>query len=94
MEIPETKKSEDVIQEKPAPAEPESEQKTEEINPKKDSTTAPGDATATDIDYKAKYAELEEKMKKLQEQNTKQDISKENVKDPMQGVDDFLKSLM
>lgn len=94
MEIPETKKSEDVIQEKPAPAEPESEQKTEEIIPQKDSTTAPGDATAEDIDYKAKYTELEEKMKKLQEQNTKQDISKENVKDPMQGVDDFLKSLM
>ena len=94
MEIPETKKSEDVIQEKTAPAEPESEQKTEEIIPQKDSTAAPGDATAEDIDYKAKYTELEEKMKKLQEQNTKQDISKENVKDPMQGVDDFLKSLM
>ena len=94
MEIPETKKSEDVIQEKPASAEPESEQKTEEIIPQKASTTTPGDVNAEEIDYKLKYEELEEKMKKLQEQNTKQDISKENVKDPMQGVDDFLKSLM
>ena len=92
--VPEPKNPEGITQEEPAPAEPKSEQKTEEIIPQKASTTTPGDATAEDIDYKAKYTELEEKMKKLQEQNTKQDISKENVKDPMQGVDDFLKSLM
>ena len=49
---------------------------------------------AEDIDYKAKYDELEAKMKKLQEQNTRQDISGQKSADPMQGVDDFLKSLM
>ena len=49
---------------------------------------------AEDIDYKAKYEELEAKMKKLQEQNTRQDISTQKSADPMQGVDDFLKSLM
>ena len=94
MEIPETKKSEDVIQEKPASAEPESEQKTEEIIPQKASTTTPGDVNAEEIDYKLKYEELEEKMKKLQEQNTRQDISGQKSSDPLEGVDDFLKSLM
>lgn len=46
------------------------------------------------IDYKAKYDELEAKFKKLQEQNIRQDISGQKISDPMQGVDDFLKSLM
>ena len=91
---PEPKNPEGTTQEEPAPAEPESEQKTQEIIPEKASTIAPGDANAEVIDYKAKYAELEEKMKKLQEQNTRQDISGQKVVDPMQGVDDFLKSLM
>ena len=97
MDVPESKESPGVIQEPiPAPAsdEPEPEQKTTEPNPQKDSTTAPENASAEVIDYKAKYSELEEKMKKLQEQNTRQDISKENVKDPFSGVDDFLKSIM
>lgn len=97
MDVPETKESPGVIQEPikaPASAEPEPEQKTPEIIPEKDSTTTPESAPAEVIDYKAKYSELEEKMKKLQEQNTRQDISKENVKDPFSGVDDFLKSIM
>ena len=98
MEVAETKKSEENAQEpekqEPASAEPEQEQKTAEPIPQKDSTVAPEDASAEVIDYKAKYSELEEKMKKLQEQNTRQDISKESVKDPMQGIDDFLKSIM
>lgn len=94
MEVSETKKSDEVIQEEPAPAEPESEQKIQEPVPENDSTTTPGDANAEVIDYKAKYEELEEKMKKLQEQNTRQDISGEKSSDPMQGVDDFLKFLM
>lgn len=94
MDVPETKKSDDVIREEPASAEPVPEQKTEEPVLLKDSTTTPEDAPAEVIDYKAKYDELEAKMKKLQEQNTRQDISKESVKDPMQGIDDFLKGLM
>ena len=98
MDVPESKKSEENTQEpaaqEPASAEPEPEQKTVEPIQQKVSTAAPEDATAEVIDYKAKYFELEEKMKKLQEQNTRQDISKENVKDPMQGIDDFLKSIM
>ena len=97
MDVPESKESPGVIQEPikaPASAEPEPEQKTPEIIPEKVSTTTPESAPAEVIDYKAKYTELEEKMKKLQEQNTKQDISKENVKDPFSGVDDFLKSIM
>ena len=94
MDVPETTKSNEVSQVEPASAEPEPEQKTPEIIPEKVSTATPEDATAEVIDYKAKYSELEEKMKKLQEQNTRQDISKENVKDPFSGVDDFLKSIM
>lgn len=94
MEIPEAKKSEEVAQVEPVSAEPEKEQKTEELILQNASTSTPENATAEVIDYKAKYDELEEKMKKLQEQNTKQDISKETVKDPFEGVDDFLKSLM
>lgn len=94
MEVAEPKNPEENIQEKPAPDEPESEQKTEEPIPQKASTIALGDANAEIIDYKAKYDELEEKMKKLQEQNTRQDISGQKVTDPMQGVDDFLRSLM
>ena len=98
MEVAETKKSEENAQEpakqEPASAEPEQEQKTEESVLQKDSTVAPENAPAEVIDYKAKYSELEEKMKKLQEQNTRQDISKESAKDPMQGIDDFLKSIM
>ena len=92
--VPDPKNPEGTTQEGPAPAEPEKEQKTQEIIPEKDSTSTPGDANAEVIDYKAKYAELEEKMKKLQEQNTRQDISGQKIVDPMQGVDDFLKSLM
>lgn len=97
MDVPETKESPGVIQEPipaPASAEPEPEQKTVEPIQQQASTAAPENAPAEVIDYKAKYSELEEKMKKLQEQNTRQDISKENVKDPFSGVDDFLKSIM
>ena len=94
MDVPESKKSEDVTQEDPASDEPKPEQKTVEPIQQKVSTATPEDAPAEVIDYKAKYSELEEKMKKLQEQNTRQDISKENVKDPFSGVDDFLKSIM
>ena len=92
--VPEPKNPEGTTQEDPAPVEPEKEQKTEEPAPLKDSTSTPGDANAEVIDYKAKYAELEEKMKKFQEQNTRQDISGQKISDPMQGVDDFLRQLM
>lgn len=94
MDVPESKKSEDVTQEKPASAEPEQEQKTAEPILQKDSTVTPEDAKAEVIDYKAKCDELEAKMKKLQEQNTRQDISNETVDDPFKGIDDFIKSLM
>ena len=95
MDVPEAKKSEDVTQEEnPVSAEPEQEQKTEEPVLQKASTVTVEDAPAEVIDYKAKYDELEAKMKKLQEQNIRQDISKETIKDPMKGIDDFLKELM
>ena len=89
MELPEPKNPE-VIPEV-------TEQKDAENLPKESKQDLPSqidNAVADDIDYKAKYEELEEKMKKLQEQNTRQDISGQKSKDPMQGVDDFLKSLM
>ena len=96
LDVPETKKPESDIQEPsaPAPAEKESEQKTEEAPLQKASTIAPGDEVAEVIDYKEKCAELEEKMKKLQEQNTKQNMAGIPASDPMEGIDDFLKSLM
>lgn len=89
MELPEPKNPE-VIPEV-------TEQKDAENLPKESEQDLPSqidNAGAEDIDYKAKYEELEEKMKKLQEQNTRQDISGQKSQDPMQGVDDFLKSLM
>lgn len=95
LEVPETKKSEDVAQDDaPAPAEKEVEQKTEGKDLQNDSTPTPGDAPAEVIDYKAKCDELEEKMKKLQEQNRRQDMSNKESKDPFSGIDDFLKSIM
>ena len=89
MELPEPKNPE-VIPEV-------SEQKDAENLPEESKQDLPSqvdNAKVEDIDYKAKYEELEEKMKKLQEQNTRQDISGEKSEDPMQGFDDFLKSLM
>ena len=89
MEIPEPKVPE-VIPEV-------TEQKDAESSPKESEKDLPSQndtAKAEDIDYKAKYEELEEKMKKLQEQNTRQDISGQKSSDPLEGVDDFLKSLM
>lgn len=95
MEVSEAKKSDDGTQEeKPASVEPKPEQKTAEPIPQKVSTTTPEDAKAEVIDYKAKCDELEAKMKKLQEQNTRQDISNETVDDPFKGIDDFIKTLM
>ena len=89
MEVPEPKVPEVV---------PEvTEQKGAENSPKESEKDLPSQDDTEDaevIDYKAKYEELEERMKKLQEQNTRQDISGQKISDPMQGVDDFLKSLM
>ena len=89
MEVPEPKVPEVV---------PEvTEQKDAENSPKESEKDLPSQDDTEDaevIDYKAKYEELEERMKKLQEQNTRQDISGQKISDPMQGVDDFLKSLM
>ena len=98
LEVAETKKSEENSQEpaeqEPASAEPKPEQKTAQNDAQKDSTTTPEDAPAEVIDYKAKYSELEEKMKKMQEQNTRQDMSNKKAEDPFSGIDDFLKSIM
>ena len=95
MEVAETKKSEGITQEEiPAPAEKEAEQKTQEQVPVKDSTPTPGDENAEVIDYKARCDELEEKMKKLQEQNTRQNMAGIKPADPFEGIDNFLKSIM
>lgn len=96
IEIPETKKAESDAQEGtlPDPEENEKEQKTEEKILQKDSTSDQETEGNKIIDYKSKFEEAQETIKKLQEQNTKKDISGEKSSDPMGSFDDILRSMM
>lgn len=95
MEIPETKKPEGEKQEAaPEPEENKEEQKTEEDPLQKDSTSDQETASSKIIDYKSKYEEAQETIKKLQEQNIKKDMSGERATDPMATFDDILRSMM
>lgn len=96
MEIPETKKAEDDGREEqlPDPEENEKEQKTEENILQNDSTSNQESEGNKIIDYKLKYEQAQETIKKLQEQNTHKDISGEGVSDPMGSFDDILRSMM
>lgn len=96
MEIPETKKAEGEGQEVKLPEleENEKEQKTEENILQNDSTSNQESEGNKIIDYKLKYEQAQETIKKLQEQNTHKDISGEGVSDPMGSFDDILRSMM
>lgn len=98
MEVAETKKSEVDAQvpatQEPVSAEPAQEQKTEGSALQNASTVTPESEPAEVIDYKARCDELEEKMKKLQEQNTRQNMAGIKTADPFEGIDNFLKSIM
>ena len=95
MEIPETKKAESEKREEiPDPAENEKEQKTKEEPLLKASTSDQETDSSKIIDYKFKYEEAQETIKKLQEENTKKDMSGESVPDPLGSFDDILRSLM
>ena len=96
MEIPETKKAEGDEQEVilPDPEENEKEQKTEENILQNDSTSNQESEGNKIIDYKLKYEQAQETIKKLQEQNTHKDISGEGVLNPMGSFDDILRSMM
>ena len=96
MEVPETKKAESEQKEEklPDPEENKKEQKTEEKDLQKDSTSNQDTESKKIIDYKLKYEEAQETIKKLQEQNTKQDMSGEKVSDPLGSFDDLLRSMM
>ena len=92
MDVPEnvpSPKNSEVIQ---AP----DEKKAEENAPKESVNEVPSQeqAGADDIDYKKLYEQEAEKVKQLQDKNTKQDASGGSVEDPMKAVDDFLASLM
>ena len=96
MEIPETKKAEGDEQEVslPDPEENVKEQKTEETILQNDSTSNQESEGNKIIDYKLKYEQAQETIKKLQEQNTHKDISGEGASDPMGSFDDILRSMM
>ena len=97
MEVPETKKAESEQKEPekdPDPEENKKEQKTEEKPLQKDSTSDQETDGKKIIDYKLKYEEAQETIKKLQEQNTKKDMSGENISDPLGSFDDLLRSMM
>ena len=95
MEIPETKKAESEKREEiPEPAENEKGQKTKE-EPLLNAPTSDQETDSSKIiDYKSKYEEAQETIKKLQEENTKKDMSGESVPDPLGSFDDILRSLM
>ena len=97
MEVPETKKSEDVKKDPekdPDPEENKKGQETVEEHQQKDPTSNEDPGSDKIIDYKLKYEEAQETIKKLQEQNTKQDMSGEKVSDPLGSFDDLLRSMM
>lgn len=77
------------------PKSPEKEKPAESAakEPAKD-TASPDEPKADDIDYKKLYEAEAEKVKKLQEHNTKQNASNIEQNDPMEAVDDFLRGLM
>ena len=91
----------DVPEEVPAPKNSDDNQapekeKAEENEPKAspNEEPSPDAGGADDIDYKKLYEEEAEKVKRLQNANTKQDASGGSIEDPMKGLDDFLANLM
>lgn len=77
----------------PATEEKAKEQKIQEQVPEQASTSASVPSESA-IDYKKKFEEAESKLQKLQEQNTRKNMQSEQIKDPLSGIDDFLKSIM
>ena len=69
------------------------EQKVQEQVPEKDSIQT-SDPKESAIDYKAKYEEAEDTIKRLQQLNTRKNIQPDIPTDPLSGIDDFLKSIM
>lgn len=96
MEVPETKKPEEEKKEEklPDPEENEKGQKTPEKTPEKAPTSDGDPGSDKIIDYKSKYEEAQETIKKLQEENTKKDMSGESASNPMSDFDDILRSMM
>lgn len=96
MEVPETKKAEEEKKEEkvPDPEENEKGQKTPENVPEKAPTSNEDPEGGKIIDYKSKYEEAQETIKKLQEENTKKDMSGESASNPMATFDDILRSMM
>lgn len=96
MEVPETKKAEDEKKEEklPDPEENKKGQETVEEPQQKDPTSDQETDSKKIIDYKLKYEEAQETIKKLQEENTKKDMSGEKSSSPMDSFDDLLRSMM
>lgn len=96
IEVPEQKTEEvPAGSENPQPATEEKpkEQKVQEPVPEQASTSTSVPSESV-IDYKKKFEEAESKLQKLQEQNTRKNMQPEQIKDPLSGIDDFLKSIM
>ena len=96
MEVPETKKAEGEKREEklPDPEENKKGQETVEEHQQKDPTSNEDPGSDKIIDYKSKYEEAQETIKKLQEENVKKDMSGEKHSDPLGSFDDLLRSMM
>ena len=95
MEIPEPKNSEAPAKENdPEDVKKEQEQKTQEEKPTQVSTATQSDAEEKIIDYKLELEKANETIKKLQEANTKKDMSGNAPSDPLSSFDDALRSMM
>lgn len=92
MDIPEDVPAPKNSDDNQAPEEKKAEENEPKVSPNKE--PSPDAGGADDIDYKKLYEEEAEKVKRLQEANTRQDASGGSVEDPMKGLDDFLANLM
>lgn len=80
----------------PEPITPPEKEKATENTPKEDVQVEPSqdELPSDDIDYKKLYEESEAKLQKLQQENTKKEISNISATNEMEAVDNFLRSLM
>lgn len=95
MDVPEPTKPEEPTQEDNLPEDvtKNQEQKTQEDTAQA-STDTQSKADEKIIDYKQEYEKAQATIKKLQEENTKQDMSGKAPSEPLSGFDDLLRNMM
>lgn len=95
MDVPEPTKSAEPVQEDNLPEDvtKDQEQKTQEDTAQV-STDTQSEANEKIIDYKKEYEKAQATIKKLQEENTKKDMSGKAPSEPLSGFDDLLRNMM